>query len=264
MKRRDFLAASFLLGSASMFSTKAAGAKAAHAKQQLYELRKYLLLPGEKKNRFNKFLRQAAIPAWNRLGIEPVGVFSPQFGKDKLTLYVLLPHRNFDSVMTATERMLKDKEFLAAGADVLNAPLSDPAFVRMESSLLLAFEEMPGIEIPQNVKDKKSRIFELRRYESHSLKAAKKKIEMFNKGGEIAVFRKTGLHPVFFAETIIGPLMPNLTYMLAFEDMTERDKNWDIFRNHPDWLKLKADPQYKDTVSNITDIILRPASYSQI
>ena len=58
--------------------------------------------------------------------------------------------------------------------------------------------------------------------------------------------------------------MPNLTYMLAFEDMTERDKNWDIFRNHPDWLKLKSDPQYKDTVSNITDIILRPASYSQI
>jgi len=52
--------------------------------------------------------------------------------------------------------------------------------------------------------------------------------------------------------------------MLAFESMEERDKNWQIFRDDPDWLKLKSDPQYKDTVSNITDYILTPASYSQI
>ena len=59
----------------------------------------------------------------------------------------------------------------------------------------------------------KSRILELRIYESHSTKAGQKKIEMFNEGGEIAIFRKTGLRPVFFGETLIGPLMPNLTYM---------------------------------------------------
>ena len=87
---------------------------------------------------------------------------------------------------------------------------------------------------------------------------------MFNDGGEIAIFRKTGLNPVFFGETIVGPMMPNLTYMLCFDDLTDRDKRWGVFGSSPEWKKLRSDPQYKDTVSNITDIILRPMGYSQI
>jgi hypothetical protein len=52
--------------------------------------------------------------------------------------------------------------------------------------------------------------------------------------------------------------------MLVFKDMTARDNNWNTFREHPAWLKLKEDPYYKDTVSNITDIILQPTTFSQI
>jgi hypothetical protein len=125
---------------------------------------------------------------------------------------------------------------------------------------MVAFKDIPKLEVPK----KKSRIFELRTYESHSIKANKKKIEMFNEGGEIAIFRKTGLQPVFFGETLIGPKMPNLTYMLVFDDLADRDKKWGVFRVDPDWKELRSNPAYRDTVSNITDIILRPAPYSQI
>jgi hypothetical protein len=58
--------------------------------------------------------------------------------------------------------------------------------------------------------------------------------------------------------------MPNLIYMLVFENMADRDKKWGIFGGSPEWKKLRANTAYKDTVSNITDIILRPAPYSQI
>src|SRR2546427_491319 len=81
---------------------------------------------------------------------------------------------------------------------------------------------------------KKSRIFELRTYESHSKKANKKKIEMFNRG-EIAIFRRTGLTPVLFGETLIGAKMPNLAYLLVFETMAEHDKNWGQFASDPEW-----------------------------
>ncbi|RPJ63014.1 MAG: NIPSNAP family protein, partial [Acidobacteria bacterium] len=101
-------------------------------------------------------------------------------------------------------------------------------------------------------------------YESHHGMMAKKKVEMFNEGGEIAIFRKTGLQPVFFGETLVGPRMPNLTYMVVFPDWAAREKAWDTFRNDPDWKKLSADPKYADTVSNITDLILRPTAYSQV
>jgi hypothetical protein len=155
---------------------------------------------------------------------------------------------------------MADDEYRKAGAEYVDVPLSEPAYVRMKSSLMVAFKDMPKLEAPE----KKSRIFELRIYESHSIKAAKKKIEMFNEGGEIAIFRKTGLQPVLFGETLIGPKMPNLTYMLVFDDLVHRDAKWKVFGGDPAWKKLRSDPAYKGTVSNITDIILRPASYSQI
>ena len=59
-------------------------------------------------------------------------------------------------------------------------------------------------------------------------------------------------------------MMPNLTYMLCFDDLTDRDKRWSAFGGSDEWKKLREEPQYKDTVSNITDIILRPMGYSQI
>jgi hypothetical protein len=58
--------------------------------------------------------------------------------------------------------------------------------------------------------------------------------------------------------------MPSLTYMLTFRDMAARDAAWAAFSQDPEWKKLSTDPQYQDNVSAISDIILRPAAFSQI
>lgn len=259
MKRREFLTAATITGIASMSSSVVAGENDEGDREYL-EFRKYHLPVGSKKNRVGNFLRHVGIPAMNRIGIGPVGVFTAKYGPSQPTLYVLLVHKSIETVVNSTSLLMADKEYRKAGLEFVEAPLADPAYVRMESSLMVAFKDIPKLEVPE----KKSRIFELRIYESHSFKANKKKIEMFNEGGEIAIFRKTGLTPVFFGETLFGPQMPNLTYMLVFDNLVDRDKKWDVFRNHPDWKKLRSDPAYKDTVSNITDFILRPTSYSQI
>lgn len=113
---------------------------------------------------------------------------------------------------------------------------------------------------------KKPRIFELRRYESASESGGKKKIKMFNDVGEISIFKRAGLTPVFFGETLIGELRPNLTYMLTFDDMAEHDKNWKTFIEDPEWNRIKAIPGYEDAklVSHITRTFLVPADFSQI
>ncbi|MHC4750404.1 MAG: NIPSNAP family protein [Planctomycetota bacterium] len=259
MKRREFLTAASFAGLAGM-SSLAAAAESSDGKQEYYEFRQYRLHVGSKKRLVGDFLRKVGIPAMNRIGIGPVGVFNAIYGPNSPTLYVLLVHKSLESVVNSSSLLMADDEYRKAGADFIDAPLSEPAYVRMESSLMIAFKELPKLLVPE----KKSRIFELRTYESHSIKAAKKKVEMFNEGGEIAIFHKTGLQPVFFGETVIGPKMPNLTYMLVFDDMADRDKRWKTFGGDPEWKKLRANPAYKDTVSNITDIILRPAPYSQI
>ncbi len=259
MNRRNFLATG--LAAAVATQTRAqSDTQAASSPRQFFELRQYHLRSGSNKSRVGNFLRQVGIAAMNRIGIKPVGVFEPMYGPNQPTLYVLLVHPSLQSVLEASSKLLADEELRHKGSEFIDADISAPGYIRYESSLLAAFTHMPTIEVPAFQK----RIFEMRIYESHSLKAAKKKIEMFNEGGEIAIFKKTGLNPVFFGETLIGPQQPNLTYMLAFEDMADRDKRWQVFRDHPDWRTLSQDPQYRDTVSNITDIILRPTSYSQV
>lgn len=256
MKRRDFLATASIAPIAAVSSLTAA--ESSSGKQQYLEFRQYHLNLGSKKNMVGNFLREIGIPAMNRIGIGPVGVFTTKYGPNKPTLYVLMVHDTLDTVVNSASMLMDDDKF--RNTDFIQTSMSEPGYVRMESSLMLAFKDLPRLVVPE----KKPRIFELRTYESHSIKAAKKKIEMFNEGGEIKVFLKTGMRPVFYGETIIGPIMPNLTYMLAFDDLTDRDAKWKVFGADPDWQKLRNDPQYRDTVSNITDIILQPTGYSQI
>ena len=110
-----------------------------------------------------------------------------------------------------------------------------------------------------------ARVFELRVYEARNLRASLTKIKMFEEG-EIAIFRKTGLIPVFFGQTVVGTGLPSLTYMLAYDSVEAREENWRKFIGHPDWIKLRAMPGYSDAeiVSNIHSCFLRPTNYSPI
>ncbi len=258
MERRNFLAGAALTGAG--LATSGATAKENTVEREYYEYRRYQLMPGDRNGAIHDFLEKAAIPAWNRYGIGAVGVFTGVYGGEWTTLEVLLPHKSMESVASLPAALAADEEFRKAGAAFLDAPATAPEFVRYESSLMAAFAGMPQLKVPE----KKGRIFELRTYESHSEKFAKKKIDMFNEGGEIDIFLETGLTPVFFGETLIGPRMPNLTYMITFDDMADHSASWSNFVRSDGWKKLSGDSQYKDTVSNIHNKILRPLGYSQI
>src|SRR5688572_19693232 len=261
MKRREFLksslAATSVAGLASSLET-AAAEKGDRTSREYYELRLYHLRRGPKQKRFDDFYREAALPAMNRAGIGPIGVFNVAYGPDNPTMHVLIPFKTIESFGSALDRIRSDKEYQKSGAEFVNAPAGDPSYVRVESALLVAFEGLPIMEVPAATAGNKPRIFELRTYESHSKKANKTKIEMFN-NGEIGIFRRTGLQPVFFGETLIGTKMPNLTYMLVFENMAAREKNWSAFVSDPEWKKLSGTPGYTDAeiVTNISNVFLR-------
>jgi len=260
MKRRDFLAVTCAAGLTPLSSTAKGAARCAALSRQYYELRHYHIKSQEKQKSVLDFLKDAAIPALNRSGIKPVGVFRMLEG-DNPDLLVLLPHESLPSVVSAGLLIASDPKYQKAGAALLNAPKSDPSYKRIESSLMIAFEVTPRLELPTK---KQSRVFQLRIYESHNCLAGKKKVEMFNSGGEMEIFRRTGMNPVFFGQSLVGTKLPNLTYMLGFDDIDAKQKAWDKFRDDAGWKKLKAEAYYKDTVSNITNIMLRPAACSQI
>jgi hypothetical protein len=257
--RREFLAAAGGLGMGAV-ALAGAGPAEGTGGRDLYELRRYTIDEAQKSG-LDAFLRDAAIPAYNRIGIDPVGVFYPAEGPSLVT--VVMRHRSPESVLTSTHKLLADEEYLAKGRAFLDAPADKPAFARMESCLLLAFKGMPAIDRPAKGP---GRIFQLRTYESPSVKTGQKKIEMFNDAGEIAIFRRVGLNPVFFGETIVGAKMPNLTYMLGFEGEDEQKAGWSKFGADPDWKRLRGMDEYadKNILCGITNLILKPAEYSQI
>jgi hypothetical protein len=231
--------------------------------RQYFELRRYHLLPGTRQRAFTTFVGDVAIPAMNRAGVGRVGAFTVVYGENAPSLLLVLAHQTLDTVISLRERLANDAVYTRAGASILDAPLSDPAFVRVESTLLRAFEAMPTLEPSAGAGTGAARIFELRTYESHSDRAALNKLKMFN-AGEVPIFRRAGLTPVFFGETVIGAKMPSLTYMITTANMAARDSAWAAFGQDPEWKTLSADPQYRDNVSAISDIILQPTAYSQI
>ncbi len=262
MSRRRFLGAAVGMGAGVAMGE----AKAAQTSPEVYELRQYRLRMGPQPTRLSDYLREAAIPAWNRLGLSPIGVFEQAFGEGP-TVLVLIPHPSFESVASLPARLEVDSEHRRAGASFLEAPAVDPPYVSLQSELLVAFDSMPKVEVPAATAAKGPRLFELRTYLSHSEAAHKKKMEMFTpKMGELEIFRRTGLAPVFFGRAVSSWRLPSFTYMLAFADEAARVKAWGTFVNDPDWKKLRATPGYSDPeiLASITNVILRPAAYSQI
>jgi len=264
MKRRDFLRASSVAGSAALALGLEGRADAQTASREYYELRTYEMQTGNRKTVLNDYLEKACIPALNRLGSAPVGVFNVVSGANALLLYVLIPFPTLDAFASAPAALAADPVYQKAAAAYLGASIDDPAYTRYESSLLWAFKNVPHLRIPAETAGRKPRIFELRIYESHSEAAAIKKIEMFNDGGEIALFDRVGMRSVFFGQTLVGRRQPNLVYMTVHQDMAAREKAWDDFRISADWKKLSADPAFANTVSATTIVFLRPAAYSQI
>jgi len=275
MKRRDFLktslATSALAGVGAASLDLAAAESTGGMGREYYEWRAYRLKSGSHEL-LDAYLEKAAIPAWNRLGIRPVGVFVQQERstapagtevRDANLLFVLLPYPSLESFATAGARLDADAEYQKAGAAYLQTPKANPAFDRLDSWLMLAFAGMPKLEQPVYSRERKPRMFEVRTYESYSEVKGQKKVEMFN-SGEIETMREVGLGPIFYGQGLSGANLPHLTYMLSAENEEAHKKHWDAFGKHPVWNRLKNDPQYADTVSKIYNRFLVPTAYSQV
>ncbi len=265
MQRRNFISTSIAASAAALAPSSPLHAQTP-GPRQFYELRRYNLISGPQMTKLtDAHLAGALIPALNRLGIGPVGAFQLTYGPETPATYLLLPASTADKLISLTHALAHDTEFQKA-AQPFNAVSTDtPAYSRVDSALLYAFENFPTLHIPRATAAKEKRIFQMRTYESPTPQSHERKLEMFNLH-EFSIFSKVGFESVFFGETLIGTRTPSLTYMLTFNDLADMDSKWHAFSSDPTWVKLKSDPRYAtDTlVSNISNLILTPTPYSQI
>ncbi len=259
MKRRSFLLSGLLASAANSRHWT----QAAPASRAWFELRFFHLRNDFERPRLDAILKDVYLPASTRLGFGPVGFFNVSIGPDMPMFLSLTSYLSLAAMEKALDQLAADAAWNKA-LDDFSKP-KELVYSRVESRLLHAFATMPTIEIPPQGAGRAPRIFELRTYEARNLRASLTKIKMFEEG-EIDIFRKTGLLPVFFGQTVVGTGLPSLTYMLAYDSMEAREENWRKFLSHPDWIKLRAQPGYSDAeiVSNIHSCFLRPTNYSPI
>jgi len=259
MKRRSFVLSGLAAGAMAPRSL----ALPLNSPRGWFELRFFHLRNDFDRPRLDAFLKDVYLPASSRLGFGPVGFFNVAVGPNMPMLVGLTSYASAVAMETAQDQLAADSVWNKA-LEEFSKP-KEPAYARIESRLIRAFKSMPSLEIPPQNPGRAARVFELRVYEARNLGASLMKIKMFEEG-EIAIFRKTGLLPVFFGQTVVGTGLPSLTYMLAFDSVEAREENWRKFVGHPDWIKLRAMPGYSDAdiVSNIHSCFLRPTNYSPI
>lgn len=244
----------------------AASAAGQNAAPEYYELRRYQLNNGPGTRLTEQYFSGALIPALNRMGIGPVGAFSIYFGPDSPAYYLLLPSAKLETLVTAELELAKDSGFMKSATPFWDAPGNTPPYSRIESTLLRAFPGYPKLVVPPGAAKKEKRIYHLRTYVSPTNMDHVRKVEMFHHG-EFGIFAKAGAAGVFYADALVGPRLPSLTYMLSFPNMEALEADWERFSADPDWKKLSADPKFKldpPTISNISSLVLRPLGCSQV
>lgn len=157
-----------LLLAAVLFLTQVALALAP-PKREFFEIKVYHLKDKAQEERVHAYLKNAYLPALNRAGIKKVGVFVPvptdtAAGK---RIYVFTPLTSLNQLTEVADKLSRDKQYAAAGADYINANYKDKdvPYKRVETILLQAFTHMPAFRAPNHKTPASERIYELRSYE---------------------------------------------------------------------------------------------------
>ena len=261
MKRRDFLTANGA-GLAAL-TTATTFAADEPVKKEFIEVRKYTVKDTDKQAQFIEVLDKALIPALNRQGLKSIGVFVPLDSETKyaLNVFVVIPHKTMETFVNATAKLLADNDYRKDAAAIFETTSKNPVYTDCDTFLLNTFSTIPVLETPQLGAD---RVFELRLYRSFNIERNAAKIRMFDRGGELPLFREVGLNPIFFGDILTGSRMPALMYMIGCPSLEKHAEVWKNFIAHPKWKAIKDLSEYADTATEIERVVLKPSSDSQI
>jgi hypothetical protein len=81
----------------------------------------------------------------------------------------------------------------------------------------------------------------------------------------IQIWEKHGIRQAGFWTTLIGESNQQLTYMLVWNSMAEREERWRAFLADPEWIAVAKESE-KDgpLVQNIRNELLAPTAFSSV
>ena len=81
----------------------------------------------------------------------------------------------------------------------------------------------------------------------------------------LALWERHGIRQAGFWTTVVGESNQDLTYLLAWESLAERETKWAAFQSDPEWLRKRAETEANGAiVANITNSLLQPTAFSSV
>ncbi len=81
----------------------------------------------------------------------------------------------------------------------------------------------------------------------------------------LKLWDKHGIRQAGFFTTLVGESNQDLTYLLAWESLAEREKKWTAFATDPEWIAARAKTEEDgQIVLTIENQLLVPTSFSAV
>ncbi|HEV7718239.1 MAG TPA: NIPSNAP family protein [Arsenicitalea sp.] len=81
----------------------------------------------------------------------------------------------------------------------------------------------------------------------------------------LRIWEKHGIRQAGFWTTLVGDSNLDLTYLLAWESMAERERNWTAFASDPEWISARNESEKNGLlVANVANSFLQPTAFSSV
>lgn len=255
MVRRSFLQALGAVGAT------AAAEPTPSEKTRYYTIEALFLKNGDQGGRLNDFMTGGFLPAARRAHPGPMMFLEAIVAAHMPQFVTIMGFGSAAEALTLYTRLHQQKGYSEAVAVWESGP-NEP-YESTSLTLLEAADYSP--EIQSADPDKAPRVFELRTYHAPTWRQWVALNERFA-GPEIRLFHRSGIHPLFYAWTVFGANLPNLAYLIPFDDLAARERAWSAFAADPEWIKVRNESVSKhgQIVTVSQSALFKAAPYSPV
>jgi hypothetical protein len=231
-------------------------------KRSFYVLEFFNLRNGTQPARIHEYLKGAMLPALQRAQAGPAVVLEALVAPHMPQVAILFGCVSFDDLWNIHSKVTGDAGFRKQMEAWEQG--DEPAFESQNTLVLQAAPYSPELHADEEPR-KTPRVFELRVYHSPTWRQLAALHQRFS-GSEIEIFHRSGVNPILYSSTLVGPNMPNLTYLIPFDNLDAREKAWAKFGADPEWIKVRKESIEKyGQISSVIQISLYKATpYSPV
>ncbi|HEV2678231.1 MAG TPA: NIPSNAP family protein [Aliidongia sp.] len=81
----------------------------------------------------------------------------------------------------------------------------------------------------------------------------------------LRLWAKHGIRQAGFWTTVVGESANDLTYLVAWESMAEREAKWTAFQSDPEWIAARDESERDGPINaNVSNQFLKPTAFSVV